>query len=110
MGEERSVLGARVSVTPSEIARATYLYLYPCPSRGEGSSLAQPKITLSFLLWLTVLLLQNHHPRVLPKAFQWKVVSMCKSSRASGAGPRNYTGPVKEQVSVHWQHFECNLC
>ena len=24
---------------------------------------------------------QNHHPRVLPKAFQWKVVSMCKSSR-----------------------------
>ena len=24
---------------------------------------------------------QNHHPRVLPKAFQWKVESMCKSSR-----------------------------
>ena len=24
---------------------------------------------------------QNHHPRVLPKAFEWKVVSMCKSSR-----------------------------
>ena len=24
---------------------------------------------------------QNHHPRVLPKTFQWKVVSMCKSSR-----------------------------
>ena len=34
---------------------------------------------------------QNHHPRVLPKAFQWKVVSMCKSSRSSGAGPRNFT-------------------
>ena len=24
---------------------------------------------------------QNHHPRVLPKAFQWNVESMCKSSR-----------------------------
>ena len=24
---------------------------------------------------------QNHHPRVLPKAFHWKVESMCKSSR-----------------------------
>ena len=24
---------------------------------------------------------QNHHPRVLPKALEWKVVSMCKSSR-----------------------------
>ena len=24
---------------------------------------------------------QNHHPTVLPTAFQWKVVSMCKSSR-----------------------------
>ena len=34
---------------------------------------------------------QNHHPRVLPKAFQWKVVSMCKRSRSSGAGPRNFT-------------------
>ena len=26
-----------------------------------------------FSLQLTVLLWQNHHPRVLPKAFQWKV-------------------------------------
>ena len=34
---------------------------------------------------------QNYHPRVLPKAFQWKVVSICKSSRSSGAGPRNFT-------------------
>ena len=34
---------------------------------------------------------QNHHPRVLPKAFRWKVVSMCESSRSSGAGPRNFT-------------------
>ena len=33
----------------------------------------------------------NHHPRVLPKAFQWKVVSMCTSSRSSGAGPRKFT-------------------
>ena len=32
-----------------------------------------------------------HHPRVLPKAFQWKVVSMFRSSRSSGAGPRNLT-------------------
>ena len=34
---------------------------------------------------------QNHHPRVLPKAFQWKVESMCKSSKSSGAGPRKFT-------------------
>ena len=47
--------------------------------------------TQNFSLWLAVLLWQNHHPRVLPKAFQWKVVSMCKSSRSSGAGPRNFT-------------------
>ena len=26
-----------------------------------------------------------------PKAFQWKVVSTCNSSRSSGAGPRNFT-------------------
>ena len=47
--------------------------------------------TQKFFLPLTVLLWQNHHPRVLPKAFQWKVVSMCKSSRSSGAGPRKFT-------------------
>ena len=46
--------------------------------------------TQKCLLQLTVLLWQNHHPRVLPKAFQWKVVSMCKSSRSSGAGPRKF--------------------
>ena len=28
--------------------------------------------TQNFSLQLTVLLWQNHHPRVLPKAFQWK--------------------------------------
>ena len=28
---------------------------------------------------------------MLPKAFQWKVVSMCKSSRSRGAGPRKFT-------------------
>ena len=33
----------------------------------------------------------NHRPRVLPKAFQGKVVSMFRSSRSSGAGPRNLT-------------------
>ena len=33
----------------------------------------------------------NHHPTVLPKAFQWKVVSMCRSLRPSAAGPRNFT-------------------
>ena len=47
--------------------------------------------TQKFSLQLTVLLWQKHHPRVLPKAFQWKVVSMCKSSRSSGAGPRKFT-------------------
>ena len=47
--------------------------------------------TQNFSLQLTVLLWQNHHPRVLPKAFQWKVVSMCKSSRSIGAGPRKFT-------------------
>ena len=47
--------------------------------------------TQNFSLQLTVLLLQNHYPRVLPKAFQRKVVSMCKSSRSSGAGPRKCT-------------------
>ena len=53
----------------------------PCPSPplvlpqggGGGCHLLIPK----FLLQLTVLLWQNHHPRVLPKAFRWKVVSMC---------------------------------
>ena len=33
----------------------------------------------------------NHDPRVLPKAFLWKLVSMFRSSRSSGAGPRNFT-------------------
>ena len=33
----------------------------------------------------------NHHPKVMPKAFPWKVVSMCRSSRSSGAGPRSFT-------------------
>ena len=47
--------------------------------------------TQSFSLQLTVLLWQNHHPRRLPKAFQWKLVSMSKSSRSSGAGPRKFT-------------------
>ena len=47
--------------------------------------------TQNFSLQLTVLLWQNHHPRVLPKAFQWKAVSMCKGSRSSGAGPRKFT-------------------
>ena len=58
------------------------------PQGGVGDRhLLNPK----FLLQLTVLLWQNHHPIVLPKAFQWKVVSMCKSSRSSGAGPRKFT-------------------
>ena len=47
--------------------------------------------TQNFSLQLIVLLWQNHHPRVLPKAFQWKVVSMWKSSRSSGGGPRKFT-------------------
>ena len=51
--------------------------------------------TQNFSLQLTVLLWQNHHPRVLPKAFQWKVVSMCKSSRSSRA-KKIYTELVKE--------------
>ena len=50
-----------------------------------------PSPTQKFSLPLTMLLWQNHHPRVLPKAFQWKVVSVCKSSRSSGAGPRKFT-------------------
>ena len=33
--------------------------------------------TQNFLLQLIVLLWQNHHPRVLPKAFQWKVACIC---------------------------------
>ena len=47
--------------------------------------------TQNFSLRLIVLLWQNHHPRVLPKAIQWKLVSMRKSSRSSGAGPRKFT-------------------
>ena len=42
---------------------------------------------------------QNHHPRVLPKASQWKVVSMCKRSRSSGAGPRNFT-PIRSDFTL----------
>ena len=52
--------------------------------------------TQNFSMQLTVLLWQNHHPRVRPKAFQWKVVSVCKSSRSSGAGPRK--SPRREVV------------
>ena len=48
------------------------------PGRGWGTVTSS---TQNFSLQLTVLLWQNHRPRVLPKAFQWKVVSMCKSSR-----------------------------
>ena len=49
----------------------------------------------------------NHHPRVLPKAFQWKVVSVCRSLRSSGAGPRNFTLSRSRSRS---QPFECILC
>ena len=49
----------------------------PCPSPGEGWTVTCS--TQNCSLQLTVLLWQNHHPRVLPKAFQWKVVSTCKS-------------------------------
>ena len=68
----------------------------PCPSpplvlpQGGGRGTVTCS-TQNFSLQLTVLLWQNHHPRVLPKAFQWKVVSMCKSSKSSGAGPRKFT-------------------
>ena len=61
-------------------------YMTPAPALDLTTSLRG-----DFWLQLTVLLWQNHHPRVLPKAFQWKVVSMCKSSRSSGAGPRKFT-------------------
>ena len=38
----------------------------------------------------------NHHPRVLPKAFQWKVVSMFRGSRFKWSRPKKfYTEPVK---------------
>ena len=69
----------------------------PCPSPplvlppGGGGWGTITCSTQNFPLQLTVLLWQNHHSRVLPKAFQWKVVSMCKSSRSSGAGPRKFT-------------------
>ena len=45
------------------------------------------------VIYLSRLLLkgQNHHARVLPKAFQWKGESVCKSSRSRGAGPRIFT-------------------
>ena len=67
----------------------------PCPSPPlvvpQGGWGTVTCSTQNFSLQLTVLLWQNHHPKVLPKAFQWKVVSMCKSSRSSGAGPRKFT-------------------
>ena len=67
----------------------------PCPSPPlvlpQGGWGTVTCSTQKFSLQLTVLLWQNHHPRVLPNAFQWKVVSMCKSSRSSGAGPRKFT-------------------
>ena len=48
------------------------------PRGGSGSVTCS---TQNVSLQLTVLLWQNQHPRVLPKAFRWKVVSMCRSSR-----------------------------
>ena len=66
----------------------------PCRSLGGGWGTVTCS-TQNFSLRLTVLLWQNHHPRVLPKAFQWKVVSMCKSSRSSRA-KKIYTELVKE--------------
>ena len=94
--------------------QVTGLPLPPCPSpplvlpRGRWGTVTCS--TQNFSLPLTVLLWQNHHPRVLPKAFQWKVVSMCKSSRscakglvercegASGAGRKG--GPANVACSV----------
>ena len=56
---------------------------------------ALPFVSLLLLaLWHLPSLLPkgpNHHPTVLPKAFQWKVVSMCRSWRSSGAGTTNFT-------------------
>ena len=63
-------------------------HLLSFPRGGVGTVTCS---THNFSLQLTVLLWQNHHPRVLPKAFQWKAVSMCKSSGSSGAGPRKFT-------------------
>ena len=61
-----------------------------------------------FSLQLTVLLWQNHHPRVLPKASLWKVVSMCKSSRSSGAGPRKFTPSWSRMLNSFV--LCCNFC
>ena len=43
----------------------------------KGNGFPKPCLPLPSLLPRR----QNHLPRVLPKAFQWKVESMCKSSR-----------------------------
>ena len=42
--------------------------------------------------------LPNHHPRVLPEAFLWKMVAMFRSSRSNGAGPRNLR-PATQAIS-----------
>ena len=70
-----------------------------CPSPGVWGTVTCA--TQNFSVQLTVLLWQHHHPRVLPKAFQWKVVSMCKSSRSSGAGPRKFTPSWSRGRSPH---------
>ena len=70
------------------------------PSRGGGWGTVTCS-TANFSLQLTVLLWQNHHPRVLPKELQLKVVSMCKSSRSSGAGPRKFTPSWSKSRSLY---------
>ena len=83
-------LGGASSPSQSRYPPPPLSFPTPCPSPGRGWGIVTCS-TQIFLLQLTVLLWQNHHPRVLPKAFQWKVVSMRKSSKSSGAGPRKFT-------------------
>ena len=80
-------MGFHFDQTDENNNRLTRHNIHNPPGGGETVTCSNQNCSLQ----LTVLLSQNHHPRVLPKVFQWKVVSMCKSSRLSGAGPRKFT-------------------
>ena len=68
--------------TPDQLRPLSFPTPCPSPWGAGGPSLAQPKIFRC-------------------KAFQWKVVSMCKSSRSSGAGPRKFTLSWSRSRSLH---------
>ena len=68
---------------------------------GGGPSLAQPKIfRCSSLCCCGKTTTQECCPKK-KKAFQWKVVSVCKSSRSSGAGPRKFTPSWSRSRSLY---------